>query len=73
MLSNYVDLALPSGAERFGDEMYGDDQAYCSVDIEPSGDGPGTYIVPSTWVPGEEGIFTLSVMSAGEFILEEVC
>ena len=72
MLSNYEDLALPSGAERLGDEMYGDDQAYCAVDIEPSGDGLSTYVVPSTWLPGEEGIFTLSVMSAGEVTLEEV-
>ena len=72
VLSNYVDLALPNGADPIGDSVYGDDQAFCSVEVAPAGEGPATFIVPSTWVQGEEGVFTLSLMSTGDFQVEEV-
>ena len=72
VLSDYVDLALPNGADPIGDSVYGDDQAFCSVEVAPAGDGPATFIVPSTWVQGEEGVFTLSLMSTGDFQVEEV-
>lgn len=69
VLSGYEDLSLPAGAKPLGDDVYGDGQAYCAVEIEPTG---SVFIVPSTWWPGEEMLFTLSLMSAGEFSLEEV-
>jgi hypothetical protein len=64
VLSGFVDLVASE---------YGDDQAYGMVEIEASKEGDGEiFIVPSTFNPGEEGIFTLSVMSTAEFSLEEV-
>jgi len=63
VLSGYTTLAGD-------DDSYGDDQSYLAVEVDP--DELPVYIVPSTWDPGEEGIFTLSVMADCEVALEEV-
>lgn len=69
VLSNYEDLSLPAGADKLGDDVYNDGQAYCAFEMPADGDA---YVVPSTWLPGEEGIFTLSLMSSAEFSVDEV-
>ena len=66
VLSGYVDLGL-------ADIAYGDDQVFAAIEVEETKEGDGeVFIVPSTFTPGEEGVFTLSVMSTAEVSLEEV-
>ena len=52
------------------DELYGLDQAYLAVEIDP--DAMPVFVVPSTWQPQEEGVFTLSLMADCELTVEEV-
>ena len=61
VLSGYQDV-VP-------DVVYGDDQCYIKFDIEANAP---VFVVPSTFEPGEEGVFTLSVMANAELTLEEV-
>ena len=49
--------------------VYGDDQCYIKFDLEA--DSP-VFLVPSTFEPGEEGVFTLSVMANADLVLEDV-
>ena len=53
-----------------GTDPYGDDQAFIAVEVDPA--DPQLFLIPSTWEPGEEGIFTLSVMADCDITLEEV-
>lgn len=51
-------------------DEYGDDQAFLAVEVDPA-DG-SVFVVPSTFQPGEEGVFTLSLMADCAFQVEEV-
>ena len=46
-----------------GTDPYGADQAYITLEVDPAVDPRPVFLVPSTWEPGEEGIFTLSILT----------
>jgi len=72
VLSGFSKLAAaapPAAIPNGGSEPYGDDQAFLAIEVDPA-DGP-VFIVPSTFEPGEEGAFTLSVLADCDFELVE--
>jgi len=59
-----------TGFTTLGFSEYKDDQAWLAVEVDPA-DGP-FFVVPSTWEPGEEGLFTLSLSASCELDVSEV-